>query len=326
MAGTAKKEKKAFNLRLYAVLTVIVLTAVIVCITVFTFKSTYTAFSPEKVASGYVDGIAQSGDGYNAFKLTLVSKDQKFGSFITDAYMAPYVNEDAEQAGFVGTGSDEEVKAIDSVYETMYDYYCVLLDKYGFDDYDSLFSRYFAKLSEVRKEVYGDEYMDTEFMFGAFESNVDKYCKSLTGSDEVLAADGKTVLSEATKGIYQEKFGDDYAISAVVSHSDELTSSQVEEYVSAFRGRIEELASSGAAKAEESGFEYGSEKADAMIDAFKKLDCSDQIGAVEKITVKVSVNEDDSPLTELDVYVVKIGSSWYVDQTNIDTSVLYFNK
>ena len=326
MAGTAKKEKKAFNLRLYAVLTVIVLTAVIVVLTVITFKSKYTAFSPEKVAVAFVDGIAENGDGYNSFKITLVSKDQKFGSFITDAYMAPYVNEDAEQADFVGTGSEDEVKAIDSVYETMYYYFLTLLDKYGFDDFDNLFSKYFANLSEVRRSVYGDEYMDTEFMFGAFESNVDRFSKSLTGSDEVLAADGKTVLSEATKGIYQEKFGDDYSINVFAFSSESLTEDQVDEYVSAFRERIGDLASSGAAKAEEACFENGSEKAEAMISAFKKLDCSDQICAVEKVKVEITVSGSTEELEEIDVFVVKIGSSWYVDQTNIDTSVLYFNK
>lgn len=319
-------KKKSFNLKLYAALTVIVLTVVVAGLTVFTFKSTYTAFSPEKVAQSFVDGIAQTGDGYNAFKLTLVSKDQKFGTFITNAYMSPYVNEDAEQAAFVGTGSDEEVKAIDSVYGQMYDFFITLLNEHGFDGFDSLFSKYFAKLSEVRKAVYGDEYMDTEFMFGAFEANVDRFCKSLTGAEAVLAADGKTVLSEATKGIYQEKFGDDFKISTFVFSSEALTESQVEEYVAAFRGRIEDLASSGESKAKEAGFESDYDKAEAMIGAFKKLDCSDQIGAVEKVKVEVAVSGSTEELAEIDVYVVKIGSSWYVDQTNVDTSVLYFSK
>ena len=54
----------------------------------------------------------------------------------------------------------------------MYDYYVDLLQKYGLDDIDAVFNDYFAKLSEVRKEVFGDEYMDTDFMFSVFESNV----------------------------------------------------------------------------------------------------------------------------------------------------------
>jgi hypothetical protein len=126
--------------------------------------------------------------------------------------MLPYVNKDAEQASFVGTGSDEEANAIDTVYDTMYDYYVELLNTYGLDDYDSVFSSYFAKLSEVRKEVYGDDYMDTDFMFGAFESNVETYGNSLTGTQRTFASDNKTITQEETIGKYQTMFGDDQEV------------------------------------------------------------------------------------------------------------------
>ena len=188
------KEKKGFNAALYAVVAGIVVAVVLVLITIFAFTTRYTGFSNEKVAQAYVDTIVQTGDGYNAYKNTLVSKNQKFGKFVTNAYMLPYINEDAEKASFVGTGTDEEIAKTDEVYDTMYDYYVQLLQKYGLDDIDAVFNDYFAKLSEVRKEVFGDEYMDTDFMFSVFESNVLKYGKSLTGTEEELGADNKPLF------------------------------------------------------------------------------------------------------------------------------------
>ena len=203
------KEKKGFNAALYAVVAGIVVAVALVLITIFAFTTRYTGFSNEKVAQAYVDTIVQTGDGYNAYKNTLVSKNQKFGKFVTNAYMLPYINEDAEKASFVGTGTDEEIAKTDEVYDTMYDFYVELLQKYGLDDIDAVFNDYFAKLSEVRKEVFGDEYMDTDFMFSVFESNVSKYGKSLTGTEEELGADDKTVIQKATTGKYQKMFGKD---------------------------------------------------------------------------------------------------------------------
>lgn len=102
------KEKKGFNAALYAVVAGIVVAVALVLITIFAFTTRYTGFSNEKVAQAYVDTIVQTGDGYNAYKNTLVSKNQKFGKFVTNAYMRPYINEDAK-ASFVGTGTDEEI-------------------------------------------------------------------------------------------------------------------------------------------------------------------------------------------------------------------------
>ena len=83
--------KKAFKPGLYAVIAGVVVAVVLVVITIFAFTSRYTAFSPEKVAQAYTDTIVQTGDGYNAYKNTLVSKNAKFGNFIIDAYMKPYI-------------------------------------------------------------------------------------------------------------------------------------------------------------------------------------------------------------------------------------------
>ena len=333
--------KKEFKAGLYAVISGVIVAVVLVLLTIFAFTTRYTAFKPEKVAQTYVDTIVQSGDGYNAYKNTLVSKNQKYGDFIINAYMLPYVNDsdDVKQAEFVGKGSEEETKAIDTVYETMYDYYIELINTYGYDDYDSIFSNYFAKLSEVRKEVYGDEYMDTDYMFGVFEANVSTYGRSLTGADETLAADGKTVLQEATKGIYQEMYGDNYKLTATVKECTALSEDEAKAYVAEYKDRITPVAQSGEAKADEFGLEdrtyekkilfFTQKKSDNkksdMISAFEELDCSNDITAVDKCVIEVAL-ADGTVVATQELYVVQIGNSWYVDNTNTDTSALYLAK
>lgn len=321
------KEKKGFNAALYAVVAGVVVAVVLVLITIFAFTTRYTGFSADKVAQAYVDTIVQTGDGYNAYKNTLVSKNQKFGKFVTNAYMLPYINEDAEKASFVGTGTDEEIKKTDEVYDTMYDYYVELVQKYGLDNIDAVFNDYFAKLSEVRKAVYGDEYMDTDFMFSVFESNVSKYGKSLTGTEEELGADGKTVVQEASTGKYQEMFGKDYKFTATVKESAELNDADKDAYIAQYKERITPVAASGEAKADSFALkdeEKSTPKSD-MIGAFEKLDCSNDISSVAKCTVDVTLADGKSVATQ-EVFVVKIGNTWYVDNTNIDTSALYLAK
>jgi len=125
----AKKEKKGLNTSAYAIATSVILAVVLVIMTIFSVSTKYTAFSPEKVAQEYVDGIVQTGDGYNAYKVTLVSKNKKYGDFIINAYMRPYINDgdDVKQAEFVGSGEAEEAEAIDNVYKDMYEYYKTLI-------------------------------------------------------------------------------------------------------------------------------------------------------------------------------------------------------
>lgn len=358
-------EKKEFKAGVYALFAGIAVAAILVLITIFAFTTRYTAFDPEKVAQAYVDTIVQTGDGYNAYKNTLVSKNAKFGNFIIDAYMKPYVNDgdDVKQAEFVGTGSEQEATALDHVYTTMYAYYVELLNTYGLDDYDAVFSNYFAKLSEVRKDVYGDEYMDTDYMFGAFESNVSTYGKSLTGMQRLFASDDKTIIQEQETGIYQTMFGTEqevdvdvlgedgkkstvkenqlvYKFKTTVKECTPLSDDEVKAYVDSYAERISPVAQSGEAKADAFGLEdretekkilfftkkeKDNKKSD-MISAFEKLDCSDSIGAVSKCVVEVTLDGSDEVVATQEVFVVQIGNSWYVDDTNVDTSALYLAK
>ena len=325
------KNKKGMKTGVYAVVVSLVLAVVLTVLTIFAFATRYTAFSPEKVAQTYVDTIVQTGDGYNAYKNTLVSQNKKlkYGDFIRRAYMSPYVNEkdaagkEVPQADFVGTGSEEEQKAIDTVYNTMYDYFLELLATYGFDNYDAMFDNYFAKLAEVRHAVYGDDFMNTDYMFGAFEANVTTYGESLTGVEETLAADEKTVLREAQTGAYQTMFGEDYTLTATVTSCETLSAEETKAYADAFRERIAPIASSGEAKADRFGLQDDA-KSD-MVSAFEKLDCAADITSVAKAEVEVTLGDGTVVATQ-EVFVVQIGNSWYVDNTNIDTSALYLAK
>ncbi len=358
-------KNKEFKAGLYAVVAGVAVAAILVVITIFAFATRYTAFAPEKVAQAYVDTIAQTGDGYNAYKNTLVSKNAKFGDFIRDAYMSPYYNngDDVKQADFVGTGSDEEAQAIDKVYSTMYDYYVELIKTYGLDNYDAVFSNYFAKLVEVRKDVYGDEYMDDEFMFGAFESNVSAYGKSLTGTKRTFASDDKTIIQEESTGVYQTMFGKEqdvevdvldektqkkktvtekqlvYKFTTTVKDCTELSADEMKAYVDEYAQRIKTVAESGSVKADKFGLEDTTKEKKilfftktedvktktSMVDAFAALDHSDEINGVAKCTVEVAL-EDGTVVATQEVYVVQIGNSWYVDDTNVDTSGLYLAK
>ncbi len=347
------KEKKEFKAGLYAVVAGVSVAVVLVALTIFAFTTRYTAFSPEKVAVAYTDAIVQTGDGYNAYKNTLVSKNMKYGDFIRNAYMQPYVNDgdDVKKADFVGTGNEQEQEAIDKVYNTMYDYFVELVNTVGFDDYDTFFNSYFSKLVEVRAQVYGDEYMDTEYMFGAFETNVDTYGKSLTGTDRVFASDNKTITQEKTEGLYQKMFGVEtevdedalvdgkkktvkgtklvYKMTTAVEELTELSEEDAKAYVAEYKERITPIASSGEAKADKFGIADIDKKHQpktAMINAYAGLDCSDDITSVAKATVKVTLDGDNKEIATQELYVVKIGNSWYVDNTNVDTSALYLAK
>lgn len=336
------KEKKGFRAGAYAVFAGIIVAVILVVLTIFAFTTRYTAFSPEKVAVAYTDGIVQTGDGYNAYKQTLVSKNQKFGNFVIDAYMTPYINDgkDVKQNEVIGSGTEEETKLLDSIYATMYDYYVELVNTVGFDNYDAIFSSYFAKLKQVRVEVLGDDYMSTDFMFGVFEANVDEYGKSLTGCDREFASDKKTITQEQTIGKYQEMFGEMqkvevnalvdgkmkaveeelpvYKFTTSVVESRALEGDELNTYLADYKTRADSNAPSYPKSID-------ADKKAKMEEAQAKINCADAITEVTECNLEVKTQDDKVVATQR-VYVVRIGNSWYVDQTNVDTSALYLAK
>lgn len=302
-----EKKEKGFNLKLYATAAFFAVLAALVLITVFTFKAKYTAYHPEEVARNYVDTIAQTGDGYNAYKNALISKSQKYGDFIRAYYMNPVIyrdtaykpGDDIKKCGYKGYNEEsymgEKSKNDDGslqgqVIDTMYDYY-VELAANGWDDYDTIFTSYFAKLTEVRKAVFGDDYMTDEIMFTVLEGNVMKYGQSLTGTEDEFDKNTGNQTSFKSIGAYQTAYGEDYKFTTAVKAEKEM-----------------DLAAYKAALSAETLATYGVQAAD--------------IGAVKCYTVTVST-EDGKAVAEADVVVAQIKNSWYVDNTATDTSSLY---
>lgn len=278
----ADKKKKGFNLKLYGIFAILLTAAVLGALTFFTYTARYTAFDPEKMAVAYVDTIAQAGDGYNAFKDTLLSKDMKFGDYIRQNYIYPVVYENYKPGdstkGLKGL-NDESLKGEKTlndngelegqVIDTMYPVFVRLVEENnGFDSYDAIFTQYIAQLQTVRENIFGDTYFDDEAFFTAFESNLAAYGESLTGTKDEYDANTGVQTKIASVGAYQEKYGEDYKIEVVSV------------------GKTE--------------------------------------NSENKCTVSVTVNVNgEAEVENLPVTLVKIGRSWYVDNTACDTAELY---
>lgn len=302
------KESKKFNYGLYAVATFVAVTAVLVIITAFTFKAKYMAFYPDKVAVNYTDSIMQNGDGYNAYKYTLASKSEKYGDFIRQQYMYPLIYPNYNPGDKVtdemkknGLSADERKSdttlnddgaLAGKLADTMYPIYTELMQSSGWDDYDNVYKTYFAKLIETRKAIFGDDYMSDEVMFTALEANVKTYGNSLTGTEQELAADEKTVIQEKTTGLYQTKFGEDYKITSTVKDSKKIDD------IDAYKAALD------ASKLETYGI------------------TADDISAAQQVTVECAL-EDGTVIISQTVYTVKIGSTWYIDNLTTDTSAIY---
>lgn len=300
-------KEKTMNTKLYAVIAFFAIAAVLAIATVTTFSSKYTAFHPEKVAQAYTDSIVQTGDGYNAYKYALVSKSEKYGDFIRMYYMYPMIYKDA---GYKPGDDTKNLKGLNDkdnksdktknddgslagqVIDAMYPVYVQLLETYGWDNYDAIFTQYFAKLQAVRAQVFGDTYLDDEIMFAALESNVTSYGKTLTGTKEEYDKNTKKKISEKTIGAYQTKYGEDYALK--VTTKDVKNVEDVQGYIASMQAELLET---------------------------YEVDVQD-ISAVNVCTVEVAL-ADGTVVATQEVLVVKIGNTWYVDNTTIDTMALY---
>ena len=300
-------ENKKFNYGLYAATTFAIVTAILVLITIFTFKNRYIAFDEAKVAANYTDTILQRGDGYNAYKYTLSAKSSKYGDFVRQNYMYPLIFTDytpgANTKGLSGLNSDahksDATKNDDGTLaghlaDEMFPYYVELMNQYGWDNYDAVYTKYFNKLIEVRKQIFGDDYLSDEIMFAAIEANVRSYGDSLTGTEKVIAADGKTVLQEESTGIYQNLFGKDYKLKAVVT---KVTSSNSVENLETYKASLDS----------------------AVLETYGVK--ADDISETRAVNVDITANGD--VIAQITVYEVKIGSIWYVDNLSTDTSIIY---
>lgn len=289
----ANKEK-GFNIKIYAVISFIAVAAALLVICVLTFNAKYTAFHPEKVAEGFVATIVSGGDGYNAYKNTVLSKNDKYGDFIRKNYIEPVVTRDGKNysddsvKGEKTLGDDGSLSG--ELIEKMYPVYEELINKYGWDDYDSIFSGYIERLIAVREELFGDSFFNDEVFFSTFEANVSRFSELLTGTDEVFDENTGVKLSDECKGIYEELYGEDYRF---IIAAENIREEDTEDYKKT--ADTEKLLSYGV-----------------------KVDDIDDV-----LTVTVKVSESDTVLAVIDVTLLKIGRSYYVDNTKTDTSALY---
>lgn len=304
------ENSKGFKYKLYAVIAFFLVAAVLAALTGYGFKQKYIAFAPEKTALNYTDTIVQRGDGYNAYAYTLSAKSEKYGDFIRIYYMYPLI-----YPGYEIGMSDEEFEAIEEngyntdqyksdatanddgslagqLADTMYPYYVELIKTYGWDDYDAVYSNYFSRLAQERKAIFGDEYLDDEVMFTAFESNVSTYGNAVTGTDEIIGEDGKTVVQEKSTGLYQEMYGEDYEITTAVKG-------------------CEDVADLNAYKAEMNA---------AMLETYELT--ADDVSAAKTVSVEAAL-QDGTVICTLEVNVVQIGNTWYVDNTSTVTNDIY---
>lgn len=275
--------EKKFNLKAYGIFSIVFVAVILVVLTVYTFTTRYNGFDAEKVATAYVDTIVQSGDGYNAYKNTLLSKELKFGDFIRQNYLYPVIYGDAYEIG----GSTKDLKGLNDeskmgensknddgtlkgqLIDNMYPVFVALIEENGgFDNYDIIFKSYVESLQTERKIIFGDDYFDDEIFFNAFESNLDKYGKSLTGAEEIVDSNTGVVTQEASTGIYQTKYGETYKLQVV----------------------------SNGIKSED--------------------------GNTAVVSLNVLVNGEEV-IKDIEITLVKEGSTWYVDSKKCDTSILY---
>lgn len=300
----AKKEK-VFPVKLYALVAFLLVAALLALIVTVTFQTKYTGYHPDEVARVYADTVVQTGNGYNAYKNALPSVNSKYGDFIREQYMYPVIYREADykpgdktdglkgfnDKSYMGEKSKTDNGALQGqVVDTMYPYFTELIAN-GWDDYDTVFTKYFAKLTEVRKEVFGDDYMTDEIMFTALEGNVETYGKSLTGTKDVFDENSGEQLEFKSVGAYQTAYGEDYKFTTVVKAENEIA-------LDAYKASVD-------------------------ADTFAVYGISaDEIAAAKSYTVAVQT-EDGKTVAEVAVVVVKIGSTWYVDNTATDTAPLY---
>ncbi len=302
------KFEKPFNTKIYAVIIFFLMAGFLVGITTGTFASRYNGFAPEKVAKAYAESIINRGDGYNAYKNSIISKNFKYGDFIREYYMYPviYRNTDYKpldsRDGLKGYNDDSfkgEKTLNDTgalagqVIDKMYPYYESLVEsQHGWDDYDYIFTNYFNMLVEVRKEIFGDDYMTDEIMFTALESNVSTYGDKLTGTENKVDENTGVQLSEKTIGEYEKAYGENYKLECKVVNV------QTSEDVDNFK-----------------------EKLDKSL--YEKYDFNiDDITQMGTCMVNVYAN-GECVAEQIPIFVVKIGDTWYVDNTRTKTNRLY---
>lgn len=292
----AKNKEKEFNTKLYAVMAIIVTVVILLVLTVMTYRSRYIGFDAGKTAVAYVDTIAQTGDGYNAYKFSLVSFEKKYGDFIRDKYIYPVTGKDSKDSNILCADSQKGEKTLNDdgklqgeLNKAMLPYYNELT-KNGWDNYDKIFTDYMQKLLVERENIYGDKFMNDEVFFTTLEANVSEHGKTLTGTEDAFDENTGAQTSFKTIGTYQTLYGENYTIT---TEADDRSLMSVDDYKQTVSKEF--LDSCGVN--------------------------ADKIKAVSSVNVIVRAN--GNVIGSVGVVAVQIGSTWYVDNTETNTEDLY---
>lgn len=294
------KDTKKFDIT-YAVVVTIAFAVIMLTIISTYYIKNYVMFSPEKVAQQYVQSEV-SGDGYDALKYTILSKNDKLGEFMKDNYMG--IDEDKKEEAPALT-PEEEGEKLTLILDTMYPTFVNLAETYGFDDYDTVFSKYFAEYRVQHNAIYGHDIITTDDMFTAIEGNLKTYMENNRLQRETLYGKGEEYATrylgakKAVLGKDDEKYSAGYLIQTNAEVIKDLTDDEVKAYVASL---------SDSAKARYAAFGVDT----ATIKEVSVVKVTNSITGVGDKTAISDLNASfASKPTELTL--IKIDSQWYVD-------------
>lgn len=288
------KKKKLSEIKIILVSLFLVF-AIVASIFVISQKSKSQSLTPEEVALTFTETITNRGDGYTAYKYTLISKNHKYEDYVRENFMYPIIYGESHYQSGMDTHNlkglndksymGEKTKNDDGTLtqklsDRMFPYYMQLMTELnGWDKYNTFYVKYFAKLLNVREDIYGDKYMTEEIMFTVLESNVKTYGDKLAGTED------------ATFGLYEKKYGENCTFTYTITETKDI---ELEEY----NKHVDEA-------------------------TFKTYKISaDDITEVKGITINIQV-QGETVVNAQKVLVVKAHNKWYVDNTNTNTAKLY---
>lgn len=288
------KKKKLSEIKIILVSLFLVL-VIVASIFVISQKSKSQSLTPEEVALTFTETITNRGDGYTAYKYTLIGKNYKYEDYVRENFMYPIIYGESHYQSGMDTHNlkglndksymGEKTKNDDGTLtqklsDRMFPYYMQLMTELnGWDKYNTFYIKYFAKLLNVREDIYGDKYMTEEIMFTVLESNVKTYGDKLAGTED------------ATFGLYEKKYGENCTFTYTITETKDI---ELEEY----NKHVDEA-------------------------TFKTYKIStDDITEVKGITINIQV-QGETVVNAQKVLVVKAHNKWYVDNTNTNTAKLY---
>ncbi|MBE6802389.1 MAG: hypothetical protein E7530_05865 [Ruminococcaceae bacterium] len=288
------KKKKLSEIKIILVSLFIVF-AIVASIFVISQKSKSQSLTPEEVALTFTETITNRGDGYTAYKYTLISKNYKYEDYVRENFMYPIIYGESHYQSGMDTHNlkglndksymGEKTKNDDGTLtqklsDRMFPYYMQLMTELnGWDKYNTFYIKYFAKLLKVREDIYGDKYMTEEIMFTVLESNVKTYDDKLAGTED------------DTFGLYEKKYGENCTFTYTITETKDI---ELEEY----NKHVDEA-------------------------TFKTYKISaDDITEVKGININIQV-QGETVVNAQKVLVVKAHNKWYVDNTNTNTAKLY---